>query len=88
MRFAASAAPGIAQQSRNNSRRYPCGETDYCPACHWSRIGDAIFREYKNSYSKAGPWYAITISFVCWGGRLTLVTRKDAKGNTKDCLKK
>lgn len=68
-------------------KQYPCGETDYCPACHWARIGDAIFQEYKNAYSKAGPWYAITLSFVCWGGRLTIVTRKDAKGRTKDSLK-
>lgn len=68
-------------------KQYPCGETDYCPACHWARIGDAIFQEYKNAYSKAGPWYAITIAFVCSGGRLTLVTRKDARGRTKDCLR-
>ena len=67
--------------------RYPCGETDYCPACHWSRIGEAIFLGYRNSYSEAGPWYAITIGFVCDGGRLTLVLRKDAKGKTKESLR-
>jgi hypothetical protein len=64
-------------------KQFPCGNTDYCPTCHWARIGDAIFREYKVAYTKAGPWYAITLSFVWHDGKLKLETRKRAKGRGK-----
>jgi len=66
---------------------FPCGMTDYCPACHWARIGDAIFREYGGSFDKAHYWYAITLSFVWHDGRLKLVTRKDRKGQEKESLR-
>jgi hypothetical protein len=66
---------------------FPCGRTDYCPTCHWARIGDAIFQEYKAAYVKAKHWYAITVSFVWHDGRLKLVTRKDRKCREQDSLR-
>ncbi|HEV2208577.1 MAG TPA: hypothetical protein VG167_07360 [Verrucomicrobiae bacterium] len=68
-------------------KQFPCGMTDYCPACHWARIGDAIFREYMGAFGKAGPWYAITVSFVWHHGRLKLVTRKGRKCQEKESLR-
>jgi hypothetical protein len=71
----------------HKKKQFPCGMTDYCPACHWARIGDAIFREYEGAYAKAKHWYAITVSFVWRDGRLKLVTRKDRKGQEKESLR-